>query len=157
MWCCTFSVYSQQERFKAVFIFNFTKYIEWSPAERQGDFIIAVVGNTPMIKDLDMIARKMKVGNQPIVVRQYRSVEEIERCHLLYIAPDKSNEIMKATLKFASKNTLIVTDKNGLIKQGACINFYSDEGEVKFEVSKNNIEKYGLKVNPTLLLLGKSA
>lgn len=147
---------AQQEKFKAVFIFNFTKYIEWSPADKQGDFIIGVIGSTEITKHLISVAQKMKVGNQPIVVKQYRSVEEVDRCHLLYISPDKSVELNKAILKFVNKNTLIITDKNGLIKQGSGINFYSDEGELKFEVSKNNIEKTGLKINPALLILGKS-
>lgn len=151
------NLHSQQERFKAVFIFNFTKYIEWSASDKQGDFVIGVIGTTAIVKDLEVIARKMKVGNQPITIRQFRTVDEVERCHLLYISPDRSNDLAKALIKFSSRNTLIITDKHGMIKQGSGINFYSDEGEVKFEISKNNIEKNGLKINPTLLLLGKSS
>ena len=149
-------VFSQQEKFKAVFIFNFTKYIEWSATSKQGDFVIGVIGSSEIVQHLELVARKMKVGNQPITVRQYKTIEEIDRCHLLYITPDKSNEIAKASIRFANKNLLIISDKNGMIKSGSGINFYSDGGEVKFEISKVNIEKNGLKINPALLLLGKT-
>lgn len=150
------SVLAQQEKFKAVLIFNFTKYIEWSPEEKQGNFIIAVVGSQEMVKHLEIIASKMKVGNQPIEVKYYNSFAEIGKCHLVYISPYKSNEV-NSQLNKNSKSLLIVTDKNGMIQQGSGINFFSKNGEVKFEISKNNIEKNGLKINPALLLLGKSS
>lgn len=146
----------QEEKFKAVFIFNFTKYIEWAPSNKQGDFVIGVLGNSEIVRHLEVVASKIKVGNQPITVKKFNSVDEVEHCQLLYITPERSADLPKAIQKFINKNTLIVTDKNGLIKQGSCINFFSDEGEVKFEISKTNIEKNGLKINPTILLLGKS-
>jgi hypothetical protein len=151
-----FQSFAQEEKFKAVLLFNFTKYIEWSPADKQGYFIIAVVGSQEMTRHLEIIAEKMKVGNQPIMVRYYSSASEVEKCHMVYLASFKSSEFNTLIQKFPHNNMFFVTDKNGMIGQGSCINFYSKNGEVKFEISKENINKTGLKINPALLILGKS-
>jgi hypothetical protein len=155
LWFATL-LHAQEEKFKAVLLFNFTKYIEWSPADKQGYFIIAVVGSQEMTRHLEIIAEKMKVGTQPIMVRYYSSAKEVEKCHMVYLSPYKSDEFSTLIQKFPHNNVFFVTDKNGMIGQGSCINFYSKNGEVKFEISKENINKTGLKINPALLMLGKS-
>ncbi|MCH8318767.1 MAG: YfiR family protein, partial [Bacteroidetes bacterium] len=38
-------------------------------------------------------------------------------------------------------------------KKGACINFITQNGQVKFELNKFAIEKHGLKVSPSLVKL----
>ena len=150
------SAFSQQEKFKAIYIYNFTKYLEWSPSYKEGNFVIGIIGNSEISNHLEIVAQKMKVGNQPIVVKRYNSIEDIDKCHLLFISFDKSSELKSILEKMENKNTLVVTDKNGMGKQGSGINFYNDDGELKFEISKQNIEKAGLKISPALLILGKT-
>jgi hypothetical protein len=147
--------FSQDEKFKAVYLYNFTKYIEWSAPSKQGDFVIGVLGNSDIFEPLKVVAEKMKVGNQPIVVKRFNSPDEIGRCQLLFVPENKINQLSIILAKSIS-NILIVSDKKGMISQGSGICFYMDNTELKFEVSKPNIEKQGLKVNPALLVLGKS-
>ena len=52
--------------------------------------------------------------------------------------------------KMKGKNTLIVTEKPGLTKQGAAINFIAENNKQCFELNKINIAKYNLKVSSTL-------
>jgi hypothetical protein len=52
-----------------------------------------------------------------------------------------------------SKSTLIVTDKAGMAKKGAAINFIYADNKQKFELNKSNIEKYDLKVSQSLVKL----
>jgi hypothetical protein len=148
-------IWAQEGKFKALFLFNFTKYIEWPPAYRQGDFVIGVYGNDNIVSHLETVASKMKVGSQSIIVRKYASVNEIGRCQILFLPQSKSTELNSIMNKLSSTNTLLVADKSGMVKQGSAISFFDDGGELKFEISKVNIEKAGLKVNSSLLVLGK--
>jgi hypothetical protein len=149
-----FLAYSQNEKFKALFMYNFTKYIEWPASHRQGDFVIGVLGNSPLTKELETIAGKQKVGSQNIVVKTYGTVDEIGYCNVLYIPPSKSSQISFVVNKLADKSTLLITDKEGLALQGAGINYIMDGDKLKYEVNKNNIEKKGLTVSNALLTLG---
>lgn len=145
---------AQNEKFKALFIYNFTKYIEWPTGQRQGDFIIGVLGNSPLTKELETIAGKQKVGLQNIVVKTFASVDEIISCHILFIPSGKSTQMTLILSKLSDKSTLIITDKEGLALQGSGINFVSDGDKLKYEVNRTNIEKKGLTVSNALLALG---
>ncbi|HZG00846.1 MAG TPA: YfiR family protein, partial [Chitinophagales bacterium] len=50
-------------------VYRFTKYIDWTPAKKTGDFVIGVVGESPLIDKLKQITSNKKVGEQKIVVK----------------------------------------------------------------------------------------
>jgi hypothetical protein len=146
--------YGQNEKFKALFMYNFTKYIEWPASIHQGDFVIGVLGNSTLTKELDVIAGKQKVGSQNIVVKTFASVDAIENCQIIFIPSGKSALIGAVILKLKGKPTLVITDRNGMALQGAGINFVSDGDKLKYEINKSTIEKEGLFVSKALLSLG---
>ena len=146
--------HAQNEKFKALFMYNFTKYIEWPAAARQGDFVIGVLGNSPMTKELEIIAGKQKVGSQNIVVKTFNTIEEVTNCQILYIPTAKSSSLPQVIDKVNGKSVLLVTDKDGLAKQGACINYVKDGDRIKYELNRNNVEKRGMVVNSSLVTLG---
>jgi hypothetical protein len=151
-----FTMQAQNEKFKALFMYNFTKYIEWPASQRQGDFVIGIMGNSPMAGELQTIAGKQKVGAQNIVVKTYSSVDEIDNCQILYIAPNRSNLVSNVLAKLSGKSTLLITDKAGMAQQGSGINYVLDGDKLKYEINKSNIEKKGLIVSSALLALGIS-
>ncbi len=150
----TFIVSAQEDMFKALFMYNFTKYIEWPDEYKSGDFVITVVGNSGLISELEKLATKKKVENQAIIVKKVNDVSEISKSHIIYVSPTKSSQLSELKSSLASNPTLIVTDKEGLANSGACINFVRVDGKQKFEINPNNIQSVGLKLNSTLTALG---
>lgn len=153
---CQSNSYSQNEKFKAIFIYNFTKNIEWPKNMRQGNFVIGVLGSEAMQKELQLLAQHKKIGFQPIKVRYFSNINKLDnRCHVIYL-PDKQSKYLPQALEKVKKSyTLVVGDKKGLAKKGAGINFYRDGTKMKFEISRRNIEQQGLKVSSKLIQLGK--
>lgn len=154
LFSCSLSVNAQNEKFKALFLYNFIKNVEWPSAYTQGDLIIGVLGNNAITKELETVASSQKAGNQSMKVKTFASVEEIKNCHVIYVCPNKSNQISQLTAKLSGAKTLIVTDSREGIQQGAGINFITDGDKLKFEISKQHIEQRGLKVSASLLNLG---
>lgn len=148
------TVSAQQEKFKAIFIYNFTKNIEWPAAYKQGDFVMGVLGSSPLTGELQTIASTKRVGTQSIVVETYSSVSQINKCHLLYLPPNRSRNLPEVLQKVQNYNTLIITDKNGLAAEGSCINFVQDGTKIMFEINPENIYAKGLKVTNSLIQLG---
>ncbi|MEY3417872.1 MAG: hypothetical protein RL060_1984 [Bacteroidota bacterium] len=140
-------------KIKAIFIYNFTKYIEWPENQKQGDFVIGVLGNNNpnLIKELEKMAALSKIGSRSFVVKVYNNVEEIGKCQLLFITAEKSSSITAAAQKIAKNNTLVIGENAGLIKKGAVINFVYQENKQKFELSKSNAERSGLTVSSSLV------
>lgn len=137
-------------KIKATFIYNFTKYIEWPPSYKQGNFIIGIVGNTPLFKDLSIMAATKKAGSQPFEIQSFPNVSAISKCHLLFVASDNAANIKEITNKIKGYSTLIVAEKPGCAKAGAAINFVIQENKQRFELNKANAEKYNLKIGSSL-------
>jgi hypothetical protein len=145
---------AQDEMFKSLFIYNFTKNIEWPTEYTTGDFIITVVGNSPIVPELEKIAKLKKVGSQPIVIQKVNEESEIGKCHLIYITPSKSNLLAGILTKTTGKPVVVIGDNAGMAGQGAGFNFIKVDGKQKFEISIVNLEKNKLQVNSYLATLG---
>lgn len=150
---------AQQTDYKSytLFVYNFIKYIEWPKAQKGGDFIIIVLGNSPVVNELKNLAATKKAHGQNIVVKQISTLDEIGNCQLLYIASSKSSSLKDIVEKTKNNSTLLIAEREGLAKKGAAINFVTleDEGDLlKFEVNKKNIESRNLKIPGALMKLG---
>jgi len=148
------NLFAQNEKFKALFMYNFTKYLEWPESERQGDFVIAILGESALMGELKIIAEKKKVGFQSIVVQKFSSPDQLPKCHIVYIPESKTNQINAVKIKLASSSTVIIADNPGAISKGAGINYVINSGKQVFEISKANLEKQNIKVGADLLSLG---
>lgn len=137
-------------KIKAVFIYNFTKYIEWPQSYKEGEFTIGIVGETPLYSELIKMTETKKVANQTLEVKKFNSPSEVTKCHILYICKDKSSNISDIIKKLKNNSTLLVTEENGLMEKGAGINFIIKDNRQKFELNKGNVEKYKLKISSNL-------
>ena len=155
--CCLLMLgqngFSQEEKFKALFIYNFTKYIEW-PAINGNDFKITIIGNNKLVNELDNIASKKTVGQSAIKVTTAKSVSEVKNCQILFISNTNIDEMAMVLDNARNQNILLITESPNACSHGAGVNFVINNGNIKFEISKSNIENAGLKVSPSLLKLG---
>ena len=147
-----FNVQAQDEKVKAIFVYNFTRYLGWP--EKPGNFVILVLGKSPVLNELSDIALKKRVGNTPIEVRSISSCQEIGDCHIVYVTTLKTDQLPAILSLSKNKKVLIITEKQDACKNGSGINFINREGKLGFEISKTNLEDSGLTVSSSLLALG---
>lgn len=140
-------------KIKVIFIYNFTKYIEWPVDYKTGDFVIGVLGETSVIDELIILAQTKTVGVQKCVVKKFKSAKEITKCHMLYVPQDMSESFTDVLSKTKGMPTLLITEKEGFAKKGAIINFVSVDNKQKFELNRANASKCGLKVSSNLSTL----
>ena len=140
-------------KIKATFLYNFTKYIEWPDEYKQGNFVIGVMGNNALYNDLSTFFSTKTLGTQKYEIRMFTKASEITRCHMIFLPSDYTGSVAEVITKLKGKSTLLVTDKAGMAKQGAAINFVSVDNKQKFELNKTNVEKYDLKVSSSLISL----
>ncbi len=144
----------QQSMFKALFMFNFAKYIEWPNNSSQEEFIIGVYGNDEIVTELKKLAAARKINNKTIVVKSVNNPSEVPNANLFYIPQKQSANINSVASFFSGKPTLIISDKANLCSQGAGINYVMIGGKMKYEVCRKNIVSHQLNVDPKLISLG---
>lgn len=57
--------FSQNYQLHSVFIYSFTRYVQWPDEYNKGDFEIVVLGDSPITEELQKLAQAKK-GRRPI-------------------------------------------------------------------------------------------
>jgi len=145
----------QNYRFHKVFFYSFTKYIEWPEEKKKGDFIIAVVGEseiTPLLKEM---AEIKKVGDRNIKVIQLNQVNKGNYYHIIFVPSDQNQNFSAIKSALNDQPSLLVTESEGMARNGAMINFKDVSGKLRFEVNTKTLESSGLKMSQELTRFGE--
>ncbi len=138
-----------------LFVYNFMKYIEWPEAQSKGDFVVCILGDSPIQKELAGIAATKKLKGRNIIIKTITKSEEALGCQLLYVPSSKSGNIKALKEQMLSKPVLIVAEREGLAKKGAELSFVTlDDDALKFDINKKEIELHQLKISSQLISLG---
>lgn len=143
---------SQIAKFKSVFTLNFIRHIGWPEETKQGDFVVGVVRDKEIASWLEQLSAGKKFGFQNVVVKEFKSVEEVQNCQVLFVSSSinfnkNASEIID---KVGGKNTLIVCESEGATSNGAMFNFVVRDEKLKFEIHKANAAKFGLQISSKL-------
>ena len=142
------SNYDTNAKIKAIFIYNFTKYFEWPNNKKTGNFVIYIIGkNENLITELKALASRKKVGNQDIEIKNTPTFEVAASANMVFLLPEASKSISEVSGKSKNKGVLLISENTAGAKSGSSINFIIIESKQKFEYSKNNAIKAGLKTN----------
>lgn len=138
---------AQDTKLMASYIYSFTQYMEWPMEYQDGDFIIGIYGKSDITNDLEKLVADRKINNQPVVIKKFTSLEEITRCHVVLVSVKSDNDISSIIEKFKPYNTLIITEKSGITKNGPGISLITKDGKLSFELNKVNIKNKGLNID----------
>ncbi len=143
-----------EAKIKVVYLYNFTKYIQWPSDYSSGDFIIGVLNGGPqLLSELNKMAAAKTAGSQKFLIKNFKSAAEITKCNMIYV-PDNSNTLLGEVIKkVKGLSTLLVTESVGDAKKGAAINFVVKDNKQEFELNKANAEKCRLVVSSSLSAL----
>lgn len=144
------SALGQNYKMHTVFIFSFTRYIQWPDAYNNGDFEIMVLGDSPIVDDLKSMAQVKKVGERNIKITKIKAPSEIRKCNILFVPASKSDQIAEILGKVTSQSILVVTEEPGLGVKGSNVNFITKDGKLAFELNQGAATKQGLKVSNEL-------
>lgn len=153
----TEKVFCQDVDYKAytLFLYNFMKYIEWPP-DQTGDFVIGVVGDCPIKKDLQLLAETKKIRGRKIAITVINVPDDALACNMVFIPSQKSAQLKPIAEKIKGKPILVVAEREGLAKKGAAISFaINDDDSLQFDFNKSVLESQTLKIANILMRLGE--
>lgn len=129
---------------KAKFLYNFTKFFEWSQSDQSGDFVIGVLGSNDIYQELEDFTEDKKVIVKDIKIKRFRSAENVTECHILFVSKVYSKNLPDLNERLGS-NTLLVSDTENGIEQGAALNFILKGDRLKYEFAASHAKNKGLK------------
>jgi hypothetical protein len=152
-----FQASAQQEKFRvqAMFVYNFTRMAAWPQSYQSGDFVIGVYGNSPIHKEFVDLASVRQVGSQKIEVKQFNSVDEIGKCHIIFVASNQARNIPEITQKLKSNNisALVISEARNSLADGAAVNFIMENDRPRYELNESNARSMGLNLGSEMTRL----
>jgi hypothetical protein len=145
---------------EAAFIYQFTNYVQWpsrKPSSVGGTqpFVISIVGNSSVIAELQHVAATKTVKGRKIEIQMNPDAEGLKRSEIIVFTLDKVSALEDLANKTQGTGILIVSQGEGFAKHGAAINFFSENGRVRFEINRAAAEKRGLQISSQLLKLAR--
>jgi len=142
---------------KALFIFNFAKFITWPPDTFEAPdapIIIAVLGEDPFGPALQQTLLGKSVQGHPIQIIHLASGEPVSSCHILFVARSEKDRLISTLEQVAGRAILTVGDFDRFAHRGGMINLFIEGKAIRFEINANATEKAGFKVSSKLGGLG---
>jgi hypothetical protein len=141
-----YPLFGQTHKQYPLFIYSFTRYVQWPEAYTQGDFEILVLGECPVTEELNKMAQVKKTGDRAIRIVTIQSVGEIRKCNILFVPATRTAELEQVLAKVNTQSILVVTEDPGSGARGSCINFITKDGKLAFELNQAAMNKQSLKV-----------
>jgi hypothetical protein len=140
---------------KAVFLFNFAKYVTWpsmdigerSPAEVH----VCVTGNDAFFALLKSAIQGETLDGKPLQPVALNGLDEARNCQILYVGDTQSADA-KAWLN-AVRGRQILTVGDGALNDDTVIAFVRDDNRIRFDINRAAASKRGLNVSSKLLRL----
>lgn len=155
--CFYLNLFSQPNEYiiKGVFLEKFTRFIDWPEYSDVNDtlkpFIIGVVGKDPFQSKLSHLYEDRKIKKKIVLVKQITSNEQLEECHLLFIADSESYRFSRILKTVQDKPILTVGDSNKFSQRGIIINLKIQDNRIRFEIDESAAHKSGLHFSHLLL------
>jgi hypothetical protein len=149
-----FAAAPSEYQVKAVFLFNFSRFVEWPAqafASPDAPFVMGVFGHDPFGADLDKIVSGESVNGRPVVVRRVRTAADAANCQILFIHQSEGRRLPEVLAAINRHSTLTVSDLPGPAQRGVMIRLVTEGGRVRMRVNVESARAAALIISSNLL------
>jgi len=139
---------------KAVFLFNFSRFVEWPPqafSAADQPFGVCILGDDPFGSRLDDAVRGEQIAQHPLSVRRLHSVGDSRGCQILYIAASEAGQVRQIPAALEHRGVLTVSDINGAAEAGVMIQFTTENNRIRLRINVDAARAAGLIISSKLL------
>lgn len=143
---------------KAVFLFNFTRFIDWPStafSSANAPFVIGIMGTDPFGDYIEEIVKGENIQGHPIIIQRYPTAKNILNCHILFINTHESIQIKETLSSVGRKSILTVSDANNFAKLGGVVRFYKEDNKIKLEINITSSKAAQLEISSKLLSVAR--
>lgn len=142
---------------KAVFLFNFSKYVTWPPialGERSpAEVRICVTANDGFFTLLKSAVEGEEIDGKPLLPVALEGLDDARTCQILYVGDAQSPDA-KAWLN-AVRGQQVLTVADGALNDDTVIAFVRDSNRVRFDINRAAASRRNLNISSKLLRLAR--
>ncbi len=139
---------------KAVFLYNFCRFIDWPDAAFSSPtdpLVIGVLGENPFGTLLEEAVSDETFRGRNIRIESYRSAREIGRCQLLFVSASESARLPETLAAVAGRSVVTVGETENFVEHGGMIALVADRNRVRLLINPGLLRAARLEVSSKLL------
>ena len=137
---------NNESTIKALFIYNFTKQIEWPSSNlNKPTFQICVLNDTEIADKLNEIVKGRKFLDKNFEVKNISKINEVVGSQILFIPKSKWKKIESEITSIPHDGLLIITEEKTIPNSFSSINLIEKNEQMRFEINQNTTKKQNLK------------
>lgn len=147
---------SREYQLKAVFLFNFTQFVEWpgtSFSSDQAPMVIGILGKDPFGNYLEEIVAGEKINGRLLKVEHYNTIDEVGTCQVLFINFPDPQKTAQAISELKGRNILTVGEAPDFMQRGGMIRFFTKKDKINLQVNLDATKTADLVISSKLLRL----
>ena len=148
----------KEYQLKAVFLFNFTQFVDWPSNSFTSDdapLVIGIMGEDPFGSYLQQTVSGEKAKKHPVMVRRFATLDEVKSCHIMFINLDDEKKRVEATESLKARNILTVSDRPGFLEEGGMVRFMTKDNKIKLQINPEASKSANLVISSKLLRLAE--
>ena len=139
---------------KAVYLYNFLRFTNWPERTRNStdeSFKIGVIGSSPIITPLQVIAKKsegkIQVGN----ISANSPQSDFASYDLLFISQSEKKQLATLLANLSPLQILTVSDIDTFCEAGGMIRLVNIDNRIRWEINLSQLRRSGISVKAQLL------
>lgn len=144
-------VQRREDQFKAAYLFNFVKFVEWPPGVAVDTLTVCFLGGKGVHEALASGLDAKRAGQRKLVARQLEPSTTVDSCAVLYADAASVDHSLAATLP-----VLTVSDAPGFATRGGMIELFTENHRLRFVINVAHVNQAGLRISSDLLKLAAS-
>lgn len=158
LFCTTGYTQTTELELKAVALEKIALFIEWPRNEatyKTTPFVIAVLDEPEFGETLLEVYRNHKIKDRMVKVVNLSNISQLTDCQMLYLPEMKKSSLLKILDQVKRMPVLTIGDTEGYADAGCFVNFYNNEGKLRFEINQKAMKSAGFNVDYKLLRVAK--
>lgn len=139
---------------KAIFLYNFAKFVDWPAEMSDGPMCIGIIGDDPFGQELDQVVRGKTVNGRGFTVKRLQP-DAARTCQILFIAASEKKRYKTILSFLKNAGVLTVGESTGFCESGGVINLEIVESKVRFDVNLDAAARARLRLSSKLLGLAR--
>jgi uncharacterized protein DUF4154 len=137
-------------RVNAAYLFNFLKFVEWpgdAPADPEEKWVIGIVGVSPVVAELALLAEGKIVEGRGLLVKKFRATDDLRACNILFVSASEEKHLPSILIALHGSSVLTVADIDNFIGYRGTVQFVAEGDRVRMAVDVGATARARLKVS----------
>jgi hypothetical protein len=144
---------------KAMFVYNFLKFVEWpvdASVGAKAPFVVLIIGEGPTADATERFLESKTIGERPLVVRRIQWDESLVGARAAFVVEQDARKLHRILGAAAAAAVLTIGEGESFATRGGVIGLLVEDRKVRFDVDTTAAQNARLRVSSKLLALTRN-